>query len=279
MLIEKCAKIYDLADSAWRHKQVAQKLALPIILVFISMAGLVLCNNLGLLPEFISLFIPQSFFSAIQLAFTLVLLLEVVELIFSLADSVALAARKQLEIMSLIMLRDAFKDISLLQGPVDTSTDLWILWNVAATALAGCALFIIRGIFIRIQYVQQYTAMERYRCAKKSISLLLLCSFLAIGFYDIYSTCFHGKASRFFQMFYTSLIFSDILIILTGQYFLPAFRLTFRNSGYAAGTLLMRIALGAPHHIGALLCVFAGCYILLIAWATGRFAQDEAKEL
>lgn len=275
MLIEKFATLYDIAHLAWKHHRVTKNMSLLLIVVFIGAAGTVLINALGWLPQSLSSLIPKSLFSAIQLAFTLVLLLEVIELIFSLADSVALAARKQLEIMSLILLRDAFKDISLLQGPVDMSTDSLILLQVVAVALAGCILFIIRGLFIKIQYVQQYTFMERYRCAKKCISLFLLLSLMAIGVYDLHSIIFLGKVSQFFQMFYTSLIFSDILIILTGQYFLSDFHLTFRNSGYAVSTLFMRIALGAPHHISAALCVFSGLYILLIAWATVKFLPEE----
>ena len=45
---------------------------------------------------------------------------------------------------------------------------------------------------------------------------------------------------------------------------------TFRNSDYAVGTLLMRIALGAPHHAGAIRCVFSDLYILGVSWSTSR---------
>lgn len=238
MLIEKFAAFYDMAHIVWKHQMIAKKLALLLLVVFIGTAGAVLGNSLGWLPQPLAATVPTSLFFAIQLAFTLVLLLEVIELIFSLADSVALAARKQLEIMSLILLRDAFKDISLLQGPVDMSTDSLVLVQMTSVALAGCFLFIIRGLFIKIQFVQRYAFMARYRCAKKCISLFLLFSLFAIGVYDLYAITFLGKASQFFQMFYTSLIFSDILIVLAGQYFLPDFHVTFRNSGYAVSTLV-----------------------------------------
>ncbi len=178
MLIEKFTALYDMAHAAWNHDWVTKKLALLLIIVFIGAASTVLVNTLGLLPQPLASSIPTSLFFAIQLAFTLVLLLEVIELIFSLAHSVALAARKQLEIMALILLRDAFKDISLLQGPIDMGTDSLVLLQVTAVALAGCFLFIIRGLFIKIQYVQQYPLMARYRCAKKCISLFLLSGIL-----------------------------------------------------------------------------------------------------
>jgi hypothetical protein len=273
--MEKFTVLYDAIHAAWKHHRMTKNLALLLIVVFIGAAVAVLANTLGWLPQPLASIIPTNLFFAIQLAFTLVLLLEVIDLIFSLADSVALAARKQLEIMSLILLRDAFKDISLLQGPIDMGTDSLILLQVLATALAGYFLFIIRGLFLKIQYVQQYTFMERYRCAKKCISLFLLLSLFVIGAYDLYSILFLGKVTQFFQMFYTSLIFSDMLIILVGQYFVWDFHVTFRNSGYAVSTLLMRIALGSPHHISAALCVLSGCYILLIAWATVRFLPQE----
>lgn len=78
-------------------------------------------------------------------------------------------------------------------------------------------------------------------------------------------------------MFYTALIFTDILLVLVSQYYMPCFHATFRNSGYAVGTLIMRIALASPHWLGALLCICAGLYLLALTYAAARFAPQSRR--
>lgn len=275
MLIKYCAEIYDQIHDRWESYNIVRNVALVLVYLFIFLIIMTLLNINELLPAPLSSLAPTNIFYPVQMVFTVVLLIEVIELIFALSDSVSFAVRKQLEIMEIILLRDAFKDISLLSGPINILEDTLLVVQVICTAIAGCLLFIIRGIFLKKEYVQQYTAMRRYRCAKKSIALVLLAAFIISGAYDLYAMCAKGLPSRFFQMFYTALLFADILIILTGQYFTQSFHVIFRNSGYAVGTLIMRIALGTPHHISAALCVFAGCYILLVAWATCRYQVQE----
>lgn len=270
MLLNYGVKIFDIIHNYWESRCVPGRLCLGLVVIFIVSTAMCILNTNNWLPVSIKEFMPTNIFFSIQLVFSAILLIESIELIFALAESVALAVRKQLEIMALILLRDAFKDISLLQDFSNIAADNLLLWQVICLSLAGYFLFIIRLGFLKIEYVQQYADMDKYQGAKKCIALLLLTSFVLIATYYLYSNFILRRHSNFFQNFYVALIFSDILIIITGQYFLRSFHVTFRNSGYAVSTLLMRIALGAPHHIGAGLCVFAGCYILLIAWATRK---------
>ena len=58
--------------------------------------------------------LPANHFEAILLPFTLLLLAEVISLIFALARSVSAAVAKQLEIMSLILVRQSFKELTYL---------------------------------------------------------------------------------------------------------------------------------------------------------------------
>ncbi len=276
MLIKYCAVLYDQIHARWESYNVVRNVALVLVYLFIFLIIVTLLNINELLPAPLSSLAPTNIFYPVQLVFTVVLLIEVIELIFALSDSVSFAVRKQLEVMAIILLRDAFKDISLLNSAAaNIAEEPLLLIQVISTAMAGCLLFIIRGVFLKKEFVQQYAAMGRYRCAKKGIALALLVAFVISGVYDLYAMSFKSLPSRFFQLFYTALLFSDILIILAGQYFTQSFHVIFRNSGYAVGTLIMRIALGTPHHISAALCVFAGCYILLVAWATCRYQIQE----
>lgn len=276
MLLAKIAVLYDRVRFFWDNPRVSRRLSVALVALFLAGLAAIYLKKNGLLPAPFAALTPESPFAAIHLAFTLVLAMEVVALIFAVADSVSLAVRKQLEIMALLLLRDAFKDIGLLHTPVTLGNDdTMMLLQIMAAVAGALILFICLGIYMRMQkspgYIRKQRDLLLYVNAKKCISLCLLVGLAAVGVYDVYFTVFEGKSSVFFLYFYSSLIFTDILIVLICQCFMPSFHATFRNSGYAVGTLLMRLALGAPHILGAGLCVFAGFYILVLTWATARF--------
>ena len=152
------------------------------------------------------------------------------------------------------------------------------LIQIGLTALSGLVLFVIRILFDRWHYVHSYREMQGYVNTKKCISLFLLCIFCGALCLDIYAFIFADGKLVFFEIFYTALIFTDILLILVGQYFAPSFQATFRNSGFAVSALLMRIAIGAPHYMAALLCIFAGLYLLALSWALLRFDASQRKD-
>ena len=275
MIIQTGVKIFDFLRHFWERPGVSRTLSLALVFSFmISACGIVL-NKLGFIPAPFSSIIPTDPFQAIRLAFSLVLGIEVIELIIAIADSVSLAVGKQLEIMALLLLRETFTDISLLSATIELSRDYPALLQIAATALGGISLFILKGIFSRWRYTKTAKDARSYINTKKCVSLLLLLTFFGAGAYDIYGIVILGNSAVFFKIFYTALIFTDILLVLMGQIYMPCFHATFRNSGYAVATLLMRLSLGAPHYLGAALCVFAALYILGLTWAAARFAPPE----
>lgn len=271
-------RIYNKARRFWKNKILLRRINRVFIFAFSGAAFGIVLNNVGLLPPGVAFLFPASPFYAIQLAFTLILAQEVIGLIFAIAGSVSKAVGKQLEIMALVMLRDCFTDIGQLEAQITTAQDYFVLLQIVSTALAGLLLFIFRGIFFQVHVSRGYKNMHRYITAKKTISLLLLCVFLVVGIYDLHGVFIEGRATAFFQIFYTVLIFTDILIVLVSQYYLGSFHDTFRYSGYAVSTLMMRIALGSPHHVGAALCVFAGVFLLALTWATRRWAPLDTKK-
>ncbi|MDR2123847.1 MAG: hypothetical protein LBP38_02545 [Desulfovibrio sp.] len=244
-----------------------------LVAFFVVTTGAVVFNGWGLLPEPFARAVPRSPFDAIRMAFSLILVVEVLELIFTVADSVSKAMGKQLEIMALLLLRETFTDISMLNAGTSLEQDRLLLVQIGVTAVSGLLLFMFRGVFLRLHTPYGHSDIRRYVCAKKYISLFLLLTFILGGAYDLGRMAVTGEKTVFFHIFYTVLIFTDILLVLTGQYFMPSFQATFRNSGYAVSTLLMRMSMGTQHLTGALLCVLAGLYLLGLAWTISRFAD------
>jgi hypothetical protein len=273
-MMDRCARIFDFLRDVWRQPRVSRGVSLFLILSFMLAVASITLNNQGLLPAPLAGILPVSPFEAIRMAFSLVLAIEVIELIIAISDSVSLAVGKQLEIMGLLLLRETFTDISLLDVRLNPAEDYVMLLQIASTAVGGLLLFVMRGLFARFRYLQWNKDVASYINAKKSVALALFFFFLLAGIHDLYGIFLKGEDPAFFSVFYTSLIFADILLVLGGQYYMPCFHATFRNSGYAVGTLLMRLSFGAPHFLGAGLCVFAGAYILALTWVASRFSPD-----
>ena len=275
MLFDKGAYIYDRMREIWRRPTVSRRIAVALVSLFICSGLGIVLKYFGWLPEWIVAYTPDSPFRAIQFAFTLVLIIEVIELIFAVADSVSRAVGKQLEIMGLILLREAFKDIGKLHTPINLESDVGMLLHLVASVAAALFLFVSLGYYMKLGklhgYIKKQADMERYISVKKCVSLLLFAFFIGAAGHDVFIVLAAGKPTEFFHSFYSTLIFTDVLLVLVGQYFMPSFHATFRNSGYAVGTLLMRLALGAPAYLGAALCVFAAVYVVSLTWATSRF--------
>jgi hypothetical protein len=276
--MNQCARIFDALRDFWRLPGVARVVSLVLIISFLVAAAGISLNKQGLLPAPLAGILPVNPFDAIRMAFNLVLAVEVIALIIAISDSVSLAVGKQLEIMGLLLLRETFTDISLLDANINPAEDYGLLLQIACTAVGGLLLFIMRGLFARFRYLQWNKDVASYISAKKCVALALFVFYLFAGIYDVYGILLLGREPEFFRVFYTSLIFADILLVLGGQYYMPCFHATFRNSGYAVGTLLMRLSFGAPHYLGAALCVFAGAYILALTWVASRFSPDALED-
>ena len=80
-----------------------RRFALALVLVFLGAMAVIEMNRQGVLPEVLAAHTPTNHFHAVDLAFTLVLILEVVSLIFTLPCSFSKSVGKQFEILSLIL--------------------------------------------------------------------------------------------------------------------------------------------------------------------------------
>ena len=278
MLLDKTASLYDKLHEFWENPLVPRRIALGLTIAFIGSGIAIALNRMGVLPAPFDAMVPLTPFSAIRLAFAMILAVEVIELIAAIADSLSRAVAKQMEIMALILLRETFTDISLLGSQISLEHDGHMLMQISATAVGGLLLFVFRGLFAKWYKGLAFNDnILTYINAKKCVALVLFLVFLGAGLYDVYGILVHGNRSIFFELFYTALIFTDILLVLVSQYFMPCFHATFRNSGYAVGTLIMRIALASPHWLGALLCVCAGLYLLALTYAGARFTPKSRR--
>ncbi len=250
-----------------------RRFALGLIVVFLTALVSIELNRHAMLPDSLTGHTPLNHFHAVNLAFTLVLILEVISLIFTLPCSFSKSVGKQFEILSLILLRDAFKELSNFAEPITLGANLAPVYHILGYGFGALVIFALLGVYYRIQPAKKQDMgvphdLFRFVAAKKGIALIILGTFVVMGLGNLYNMFAGLRHIDFFPVFYTLLIFTDILVVLISQCFRPSFHAVFRNSGYALSTLFIRLALAAPPMYDVALGIVAALFsiALTLAW-------------
>lgn len=279
--LEPLTNVYDFIHHVWERPRSQRLMAAIIFFVFVGALIGIECNREGLFPQWLANVVPTNHFHAINLAFTLILAMEVMGLILSISCSLSRSLGKQFEIMVLILLRNAFKELAYLPEPVSLAMGPEPIFRIAISATTALAIFVCLGYYHQLRSKQNYikSPQERmlYVISKKMISLFLLCFFVGIACRDAYIFVTTGIEPAFFETIYTVLIFADITLVLVSQRFMPSFHAVFRNSGFVIATLIMRLSLSAASPWDALASLFAALYVLALTWSTNRFTPETIR--
>ncbi|MDR1777426.1 MAG: hypothetical protein LBR31_06315 [Desulfovibrio sp.] len=285
MIIDKLQPLTDVFDwmhQTWERPGTQRRVALLILWVYIfALIGIEL-NRCRLLPPALAQHTPLSHFAAIHLAFTLILGLEVMSLIFSISSSISRSVGKQFEILTLILLRNAFKELSALPEPVTVAGNLQPILYIALSGFGALCVFACLCVYMRMvrpqRFIQKPEMRMRYVMSKKLLSLSLFVIFFGFMVRDARMIFLEGAGHTFFEVIYTVLIFADIALVLIAQRYMPAFQAVFRNSGFVIGTLLMRLALSAEQPWDTVVSIVAALYVLGLTWVTNYFLRPTAEE-
>lgn len=242
------AAIYDWLFETWECQRSQRWQANLLVTVFLGSLITIEFARLNFIIE--GFYIPTNHFYAIKLTFDLLLLLEVLGLVFNLASSVANSMGKQFEILSLILLRSSFKEFVHFKEPIDWLQAADSLQNILSDAFGALVIFAIVSVFYAMQKHRRITEnddeLASFIVAKKLLALLLLAVFAAVAIDDLTMWFRFGKGYPFFDVFYTILIFSDVLLVLISLRYNSTYSIVFRNSGFAVATVIIRLALTAP---------------------------------
>jgi hypothetical protein len=264
----------------WESRRVQRALATGLVSLFVGALVLIEARRRGWVPEPLASWVPTNHFDAVQLAFTLLLGIEVIGLVFGLSGSTGKTMGKQFEILSLILLRQSLKELVNFPEPIFWDAVSDAVPRMAADATAAVLVFALVGVFYRLQRgaESQLSDEERakFTASKEVVALVLLAVFadLALEAFGAMPgrerTAASQRAEYFFEQFYTVLIFADILVVLLALRHSFAYDLVFRNSGFAAATVLIRLALTAPPFINGALGVGATVLAIGLTWAYNR---------
>lgn len=224
----------------------------------------------GWLPAGLAVHVPTNHFRSVDLAFYLVLAWEVAALVIGLAASVANAAGKQFEVFSLILLRHAFESFGHLDEPVSWVQARGVVLDIAWYGAGALAIFATLGAYYSAQRHPPLPGTEEGRASFVALKKLVSLALLAIyGVLAVRAAI--QEAPRFFSTFYTVLVLADVFLVLAALRHSGAYHLIFRNSGLAASTVVLRLALTAPPAWSAALGVGAALFALAVTVACNRF--------
>lgn len=268
-IYEKITYIFDPLHHLWEHEKIHRKISIALVVFFLVSLVAIELNRRLLLPPMLAGMVPKNHFFAVQAAFTVVLILEVISLIFTLPCSFSRSVGKQFEILSLILLRNAFKELSYFPEPITFEGNQQAILHILSDGFGALLIFALLGYYYRIQSrgaddKMRAEVLYGFIAAKKGIALVLLAVFVFMGLQNIFTTLSGRAGGDFFHEFYTLLILTDILVVLISQCFQPSFYAIFRNSGFALATLTIRLALAAPPFFNVLLGVAAALFAILL---------------
>ncbi len=262
--LQKWIEFYDRCEESW-HSIQASKITSNLVVLFF-MIGIIIT----LLSHYHIIDYKIGRFFAIELAFSILLISEIMGLVFILTHSVADSVGKQFEIVSLILLRDSFKEMGHLPLNVEWNTETLLeLLPLLTDALGAVFIFLIIGLFYKAQrHIRITNSPEeqlRFIILKKSVANILLVVFISICVYDLTNFFITNQYQNDFNVYYTILIFTDILILIISLRYSNLYIHLFRYSSFALATVIIRLSLSAPKYYNVLLSVSAGLFVLLVA--------------
>lgn len=265
-LLHRINDLFDRVRRYWDSHMSRSIVAGLILIVYLLSLAAIELGRRGLLSDSLSSLVPRSHYAAINVAFTFLLYLELIDLVFGLAQSVSRSVGKQFEIFSLILLRQSFKDFSDLPEPLHWPASSDTVLHILSSAGGALMIFAILTLFYRMLQHPPITIDEKenfsFISTKKAISLLLLAVFALLAVYYLLHPVAHSAGHNFFATFYTVMVFCDILIVLVSLRYSHAYPVVFRNSGFALATVVLRLGLAAPAYYNSSLGVGAALYLL-----------------
>lgn len=237
--------------------------------------------------------------AAIYTPFSFILLYEVYLLIYFLPRSFTTYISKQYEIMTLIIIRRLFKDLSNLTLSTDWFTikyDLQFTYDLATSLLMFFLIYLfyvqskLRYSFPKISE-KQNKAVLRFVKIKKGLAVTLVPIFVVLAIYsftnwfvnglhpnDDQTNSFASINNIFFEQFFTILIFADVFLLLFSFFLTDEFHKVIRNSGFIISTILIRLSFSTTGLLNNALIVCAIVFGLCIIYIHNKFEKRMALE-
>lgn len=284
-------RLIDTAFSALLSERVKERserwILSGAILSYVLHLGLIILNQYGVV-RIDSTFV-QNPIAAIYTPFSFILIYEVYLLIYYLPKSFSSYIGKQYEIITLIVIRRIFKDISELELTTawfTVQSDLQFTYDVVTSLILFGLIYLYNRSVRRRQdpavdpQSDQQARIDRFIRFKRILATVLVPVLVVFAAYSLIVwgaaaisdyrngiLVFRNINHIFFDEFFTILIIADVLILLASFFRSDRFHAIMRNSGFVISTILIKISFSTSGLVNNALIigsVLFGCLILLV---------------
>ena len=209
--------------------------------------------------------------SALYTPFSFILFYEVYLLIYYLPRSFSVSIAKQYEIVSLILIRRIFKDISYLDFQnieLFSAKNLSLIYDITGFLALFFLIFLFRYLLVNRKSHTVTPNIEGFILYKKILCILLVPVFLFLSIYSFSSwvielnqlnlgviTTVRDFNKIFYNEFFVALIIVDVLILIASFKYTDRYSLLIRNTGFVVTTVMIRISFSTEGLANVLLLI------------------------
>jgi hypothetical protein len=280
-----------------RSEHIILWIALGSFIIHLLMIGLIHFNIITIKEPSSLLNNPIS---AIYTPFSFILIYEVYLLIYYLPKSTSTYISKQYEIISLIIIRRLFKDLSdlsLSSNWFNIKNDLQFTYDLIASVFLFYLIYLFHvqrtsiNSAIKNREVNS-SSISKFINAKKWIATALVPVFLIIAIYSFLTwsfTIFQPNETNaisfkninniFFEQFFNILIIADVILLLISFFHTDEFHKVIRNSGFIISTILIRISFSVDGIINNILIISAILFGLFMLFIHNKFEKKLTEKI
>lgn len=272
-------KVFHFFISTHSKKQIERVILILSLVSFCFHLVLIYLSKLN----FISVNDPYNLLSnpisAIYTPFSFILIYEIYLLIYYLPRSVTTYISKQYEIITLIVVRRIFKDISNIDfnnNLFQSSQNTPLFYDLAAALILFLLIFLFRKNTIKSTPNYITNRLKTFIKIKQWISAILIPLISILAIYNFISWILmtssteaavfniSGINSIFFDELFQLLIIVDVLLLIFSFFNSDAFHIIMRNSGFIISTILIRLSFFSDGISNLILIVLSLLFGLLI---------------
>lgn len=234
--------------------------------------------------------------SAIYTPFSFILIYEVYLLVYYLPKSTTIYIGKQYEIITLIIIRRIFKDLTKLEFSenwLNSQANVNFTLDIFATIILFFLLFLFYNLNkkneIKQSTIQKTFDINSFIKLKKVFAIGLIPIFLVLSIYSLAHWIYESFFSLtqivdkikdinkiFFADFFTILILIEVLLLLFSFFLSDKFNKVIRNSGFIISTILIKLSFGAEGILNTILIVAAVLFGVIILAIHNKYEKLEA---
>ena len=232
---------------------------------------------------------------AIYTPFSFILLYEVYLLVYYLPQSFTYYLSKQYEIITLIVFRRFFKDISSIDvnnAEISIIENMQIFYDLLASLiLFGMVYLFKKNVMSKNNENKTFNSgLSLFIKQKKIISAILMPIFFYLSAKSLYNwtitfspfntTSNYSNINQiFFEDFFNLLIFIDVIILLLSFFYKKDFHKIIRNSGFVVSTIIIRLSFSVGGILNLVLILCALLIGIVVLKIHNMFENTKLKKL